>query len=133
MSIETQKMELRSSLKALNYKKSQVACKMAEEVGITGYFFSDALPFDDPRINPSDVEKFQELSNKIYKCTWELDKLEHIDEPERHNARQEVFDFISLLSLEESIDFLRDNGCRNTFDLVEKVMQNPQFIEEAIL
>ena len=133
MSLETDKMELRSSLKALNFKRSRLACRMAESVGITGYFFSDELPFDDPRINPADVEKYHELSDKIYKCTWELDKLDYIDEPERHHARQQVFDFIGLLSLEESVQFLRNNGCLTTLELVEKVIRNPNFIEEAVL
>ncbi len=133
MSLETDKMELRSSLKALNFKRSRLACRMAESVGIRGYFFSDELPFDDPRINPEDVEKYHELSDKIYKVTWELDKLDYIDEPERHNARQQVFDFIGLLSLEESVQFLRNNGCLTTLELVEKVIHNPNFIVEAVL
>ena len=133
MSLETDKMELRSSLKALNFKRSRLACRMAESVGIRGYFFSDDLPFDDPRINPADVEKYQELSAKIYKFTWELDNLDYIDDPERHVARQTCFDFINLLSLDDSIKFLRRVGCLTTTDLVEKLIQNPNLIEEVVL
>lgn len=133
MSIETEKMNLRSTLKALEFKRSRLSCKMANDVGITGYFFSDELPFDDPRLNPKDVEKYQNLSDRIYDATWKLSKLEYINEPERHVARQNCFDFINLLSLEDSVRFLRKVGCLTTTELVEKLIQHPTLIEEVVL
>ena len=133
MSIETEKMNLRSTIKVLDFRKSRLACKMAEDVGITGSFFSDELPFDDPRINQEDVETYQDLSDRLYKATWKYSKLEFIDEPERHVARQTCFDFINLLSLEETIAFLDKAGCYSTLDLVEKLIQNPNLIEETVL
>ena len=72
-------------------------------------------------------------SKKINVATVELDKLDNINEPERYEAKQEVYDFISLLSLEETINFLKEVGCTSTLELVEKVIENPTLIEEAVL
>ena len=133
MSLETEKRNLRSTIKALDYKKSRLACKMAEDIGITGYFFADELPLDDPRIDPADVETYYDLSDRLYNATWKLEKLDFIDEPERHVARQTCFDFINLLSLEETIAFLDKVGCYSTLDLVEELIKNPNLIEETVL
>ena len=133
MSLETDKMNLRSTIKALDFRKSKVACRMAEDIGVTGYFFADELPFDDPRINPADLETYQDLSDRLYDATWKLSRLDFIDEPERHVARQTCFDFINLLSLEETIQFLNKAGCKSTLDLVEKLIRNPNLIEETVL
>ena len=122
MSLETTKMNLRIRIKSLNRKRSKVACKMAEDVGIIGDFFSDELPFDDPRISSVDVEK--------YDATWELDRLDYIDDPELHEARKKTFTFINSLSLEASILFLKSRGCSSTFDLIAKVKVNPSIIPE---
>lgn len=129
MSVETDKMNLRSTLKSLEYEKSRLACKMAEDVGISGYFFSDDLPLDDPRLNASDVARFEFLCDRIYQVSWDLDKLVN---PECHEARQTCFDFINLLGLEEGVKFLRKAQCLNTFELVEKVDKNPNFIQEVL-
>lgn len=130
MSMETTKMNLRSRIKSLNRKRSKVACKMADAVGITGDFFSDELPFDDPRISSVDVEKYDDLCKKIYDATWELDRLEYIDDPKLHEARKKTFTFINSLSLEASLLFLKSRGCSSTFDLIEKVKVNPNIIPE---
>ena len=133
MNIETEKMNLRSTIKALDFRKSRLACKMAEDVGITGSFFADELPFDDSRIDPADVETYHDLSDRLYNATWKLEKLDFIDEPERHVARQTCFDFINLLSLDETIAFLDKAGCCSTLDLVEELIKNPNLIEETVL
>ena len=133
MNIETEKMNLRSTIKALDFRKSRLACKMAEDVGISGYFLSDELPLDDPRINPRDVETYHDLCDRLYNATLKLSRLDNIDEPERHSARQTCFDFINLLSLEETIAFLDKVGCYSTLDLVEKLIRNPDLIEDTVL
>ena len=133
MSLETDKMELRLTIKALTRNQSRLACKMAEDTGITGEFFHDQIDFDAPRINPMDKEKYDIVTKKINVATVELDKLDNINEPERYEAKQEVYDFISLLSLEETINFLKEVGCTSTLELVEKVIENPTLIEEAVL
>lgn len=131
--LETEKMELRSTIKALDFHKSRVACKMAEDLGITGSFLADELPFDDPRINQEDVETYQDLSDRLYNATWKYSKLDFIDEPERAVARQTCFDFINLLSLDETISFLDKVGCYSTSEFIEKLIKNPNLIEETVL
>lgn len=130
-SLETQKMEIRTSLKALDFKRSRVACRMANSLGIVGTFFIDHLPLDDPRLLESDVAELENLQAKIYNLTWKLDALEH--DAARHHARQACFDFINLLSLEESKEFLQKAGCLNTTELIEKLIINPSLIEEVVL
>ena len=127
MSMETQQMELRSKLKALDFKRSQVACKIYESLGGSGYFFIDDLPLDDPRISPVDKDKLMELNSRIYLATWELNKLE--EDSARHFARQKVFDMISLMSIDEAITFLRRHGCLTTLELVEKVVEYPNLLD----
>ena len=129
MSLETEKMNLRSTIKALTYKKDMVALRIAESVGIQGRFLSDELPLDDPRVNTSDKEKFLDLKKRLYNATWKLDKL---DDPKRHEARQTCFDFIRLLSLDETKQFLQAAGCKSTVDFTEKLSKNPNLIEEVV-
>lgn len=129
MSLETQKMELRSKIKSLEYKKSRLACKMARDCGIQGMFFADELDLNDKRIYPNDRIRFQTISEKLYNATWELDKLEQ--GVERANARQKVFDTVNSMPLHEGISLLRKHGCLTTFELVEKVVRNPSLLEDV--
>ncbi len=69
----------------------------------------------------------------MYKSTWKLSKLDFIDEPERAVARQTCFDFINLLSLDETIQFLDKVGCYSTSEFIEKLIKNPNLIEETVL
>lgn len=131
MSLETEKMNLRSTIKALSFKKDRVACRIAESVGITGQFFSDELPLDDHRVAPSDKLEFEDLSTRLYNAVWKLDALEN--DSERHHARQNCYDFVSLLSLDECKTFLELVGCKSTVDLTEKLISNPNLIEEVVL
>lgn len=129
--IETKKMDLQFKIDGLDYKRSQLACDMAERIGIVGLFFIDELPLDDPRIS-NDKEKLLNLEGQIYEATWELDRLEYIDEPERHIARKKCFDFVNVLPIEETDKFLKGLGLTSTTDLIEELIKNPNFIEEAI-
>ena len=131
MSIETQKMELRTSIKALNFKRSRLACQMAELSGITGEFFHDQIPFHE--LDPKTVNEYNTLSDKIYNLGYKLQKLEYLEEPERHAARQQVYDFVNFLTLEENKEFLKKVGCTTNTELVEKVIDNPNLINEVVL
>ena len=95
---ETQKMNLRSTIKALANTQNRLLCKIAEDVGVDGLFSRTQINFDDPRINPNDKHKFEVVSKKLYNATWELDKLE---QPEVHQARQFTYDLMNLLHLEK--------------------------------
>lgn len=128
-SSHTELSELRSNLKAMEFHKSRIACRIAEKQGITGYFFQDQLDLDNPNISAHDKETFLDLKDRIYHTTWEIDKLNN---PERHVARRTAFDFINLLNLEESVNFLRKAGCLTTLELVEKLVENPNFIQEVL-
>lgn len=133
MSLETQKMELRSTLKALNYHRSVVACRIYESLGGTGEFFIDELDLNDPRISDVDKDKLMDLNSRIYINTWELDKLDCINEPERHDARQKVFELVDCMTLDETIMFLQEYGCSSTLDLVEKVIQSPGLLDGVMV
>ena len=130
-SLETRKMNLRLTIKALTRNQSRLACRMAEDVGITGDFFHDQIDLSDYRIDPTDSEKYQIVTRKLNKANVELERLDY--KPARFQARRDAYDFISLLSLEESILFLRKAGCDSTIDLVEKLIDNPNLIEEVVL
>ena len=132
MSYETPIMNAKSKLRALDHRRSRLACKMASKVGIEGPFFVDQLPLDDPRISQY-ADELEKLNGEIYDAAWELDRLENIDEPKRHIARQQCFDFINLLSIEEASEFLRSLGLLTTLELVDALIENPNLIEEAVL
>ena len=130
-SLETQKMNLRLTIKALTKNQSRLACKMANDIGLTGYFFHDQLDLSDSRIDPNDSEKYQIITRKLNKANVELERLDY--EPERFTARRNAYDFLSLLSFDEKILFLKKTGCSSTIDLVEKLIDNPNLIEEVVL
>lgn len=127
---ETQKMNLRSTIKALTNAQDRVLCKIAGDLGFEGVFSRTQINFEDPRINPDDKQKFQIISKKLYNATWELDKLEN---PEVHQARQFTYDLMNLLPLEDAVALLRDAGCNSTLDLVEKLTIKPDLIKELVL
>ena len=127
---ENQKMNLRSTIKALTNTQNRLLCKIAEDVGFEGVFSRTQINFEDPRINPSDKKKFDIVSKKLYNATWELDKLE---QPEVHQARQFTYDLMNLLPLEDAVALLRDAGCNSTLDLVEKLTIKPDLMKELVL
>lgn len=126
--MNTDVANLRSNLKAMRFRKSRLACKIAERQGITGYFFDDQLDLDH-NISDADKAAFLELESSIYQTTWEIEKKEN---PTRWEARRTVFDFVNLLGLEETVAFLRKAGCLTTLELVERVVENPDFIQEVL-
>lgn len=131
MSIETEKMELRTTIKSLNFKRDRVACNIAEILEINGEFFHEDLDLKDPRIPVQLVSELLMLNKKIYTKGNMLLKLEY--EPERYEAKRKAYDFIKLLSLDESKKFLKSVGCLTTIELVEKLIQEPNLIEEVFL
>lgn len=128
MSLETRKMNLRSTIKALEFQKSKLACKMARDLNIQREFFTDELDLDDSRIYPTDKSRYLHICKKLSEATWELDRLEYGSK--RAHAREVVFLYINKLCLDDAISFLRSKGCYSTFDLVEKVMSNPSLLKE---
>ena len=131
MSIETEKDRLRSTVKALDYKCSQLARKMALDVGIRGDFFADELPFQDKRIYPNDRSKYFHLKEKLSKATFELEKLEYGED--MAVARDKTFKFINDCTLKEVLTILDKLGCNDCLELCQRVLQEPNLLEEVIV
>lgn len=130
-SLETQKMELRTAIKALTHKQSKLACSMANDVGITGDFFHDQIPFGDKRINPYVEKRYHVITEKLHDAEDQLEKLEYTSE--RYTARKKVFDFIKDLPVDITISVLRRYGCLTTLELVEKVILYPDLLDEVMV
>lgn len=130
MSLETQKMEARSTIKALTHQKSKVACRIASDLGFTGSFGYEQLDLEDERVHPKDKELFLNLTEKLSQAVWDLEKIEY---PSTWRAHQLAFSFLNSLPLNEAVSFLRENNLRDSFDLCRELEKNPNFILEAIL
>lgn len=100
---------------------------MANDVGITGEFFHDQIPFGDKRINPYVEKQYHSITEKLHDAEDKLEQLEYTNE--RYIARKKVFDFISDLPVDITISVLRRYDCLTTLELVEKVIMYPDLLK----
>lgn len=125
-------MEKKSTLRALNLKRDNLAVEMAERLGLTGFFGLAQINFDDPRIADI-IDDFNEVVSKIGFYSWEVDRLEAIRDGElpRHDARVKVYAFLGGLGNDNATNFLRSHRL-STVTLTEAVLLCPNLLEDMM-
>ena len=125
----TRMMNLKSQIRGLSHQRSVLANRVATDLGFTGDFIMENLPWNDPRVSVSDRVRFQSLNKRIKELVFELDKLEN---PNNADAKRIVFGLINRMSLEESIMFLHKYDCSSTLELVDKLTVNPHLLDGEV-
>ena len=130
--ISSELMEKKSTLRALNLKRENLAVEMAERLGLTGFFGLAQINFDDPRIADL-IDDFNEVVSKIGFYFWEVDRLEAIRDGElpRHNAKVKVYKFLGGLGNDKATNFLKLHHL-TTVSLTEAVLICPTLLDNPI-
>lgn len=125
-------MEKKSTLRALNLKRDNLAVEMATRLGLTGFFGVNQINFDDPRIADI-IDDFNEVVSKIGFYSWEVDRLEAIRDGElpRHNAKIKVYNFLVELGNDRATNFLKLHHL-STVSLTEAVLLYPNLLEDMM-
>ena len=124
----------RSTLKALNRRRDSIAAEIGYRVKdtILSYplWIMDQVNFDDPRL--ADIkDKFFKLEEEISQLTWEVDRLEAIQNGElpRHEAKVKVYTFLREMGDDENqIHFLQTYSLSTT-TLTEAVLICPGLLD----
>ena len=125
----------RSTLKALNRRRDNIAAEIGYRVQdtISSYprWIMDQVNFDDSRI--ADIkDEFFRLEEKISKLTWEVDRLEAIQNEElpRHEAKVKVYQFLRGMGNDKNqIEFLQRYSLSTT-SLTESVLLCPSLLDD---
>lgn len=129
---ESELMDKKSTLRALNLKRDNLAIEMASKLGLTGFFSINQIDFDDPKVSAL-KDDFQEVVSKIGFYSWEVDRLESIRDGElpRHNARVKVYAFLNGLGNDNATNFLKSHRL-STVTLTEAVLLCPNLLEDMM-
>ena len=126
--------DLRSSLSAVNKKADNIANKAANITGILPlqegrrFWCVTEINWDDPRLT--------ELKETYFKCINDAanlrDEIGRLEDGDRYEARKKANLFLCTHfdSFEEEAEWLRSHGL-NTLTLAEKILMNPNFLEEV--
>lgn len=131
-SFDSELMEKKSTLRALNLKRDNLAIEIASKLELTGFFSINQLDFDDPKIKDL-KDDFQEVVSKIGFYSWEVDRLESIRDGElpRHDAMVKVYAFLGGLGNDNATNFLRSHRL-STVTLTEAVLLCPNLLEDMM-
>lgn len=124
----------KSTLRALQRRRDDLAAEIGFRVRdtISSYplWIMDQVDFNDPRLD--DIkDKFFKTEEKLRELTWEVDRLEAIQNGElpRHEAKVKVYDFLGKMSENNVISFLQAYHL-STVTLTEAVLLCPTLLED---
>lgn len=129
---DSELMDKKSTLRALNLKRDNLAIEIASKLELTGFFSINQIDFDDPKVSTL-KDDFQEVVSKIGFYSWEVDRLESIRDGElpRHNARVKVYAFLGGLGNDNATNFLKSHRL-STVTLTEAVLLYPNLLEDMM-
>ena len=123
------------TLRALSRRRDDMAAEIGYRVQdtISSYplWIMEQVNFDDPRL--ADIkDKFFRIEEKISKLTWEVDRLEAIENGElpRHEAKVKVYEFLRGMGEDKNqISFLQTYSLSTT-SLTEAVLICPGLLDD---
>lgn len=134
--------DLKSSQRAIERSIDNYHMEFAKLVGILPlksgrkFWILGELDINDPRINPAQRERYLDLVTKNHNLLEYIGRQEAIrdDDLPRYLARKKANIFLTtnFNSFEEEAQWLQQHGL-NGLTLAEKILENPDFLEEVTL
>ena len=108
-----------------NLKRKQR--RLEKEYEDTKYHFMDLIEHDDiSKISTDDFLSLKELEIEQRQLYWKIHEIEHPED----TATREAYRFLNSMTSSESVDFLIQESL-TTHELIEKIRENPNFLEEV--
>lgn len=129
--------DLRSSYRAVEHKLDSLNMDAASILDILPlqpgrkFWSSTEIDWNDPRLQPL-KGKYDELTEKHRKLSQEIGRREAIrdDDLPRWGAKQVAYDWLHILG-DDGNRWLLDHKL-TTITLTEKILENPNFLEEVV-
>lgn len=130
--------DLKTSYRLLVRKSDDLASEAASRQGLPKngqrFFISGQIDWDNP--NVSDIKpKYFDAVEKAGELNTHIGRLEAIQDNDlpRWEARQKANHFIytNFNTPDETKKWLREHDCITIFDLAEKILVNPDYLEEV--
>ena len=122
--------EMKSSLRALQYKRDKISLEIAETLEVSGFYVLSQLNLNDPRVVTL-RDQLYTVESKMDKLYWDIEEAEAVrdNEYEHYLARKQCSKFLGALGDKAANSFLKQHGL-TTITLVEAVLENPDFLKE---
>lgn len=125
----------KATLRALHNRRDDLAAEIGYRVKdtISSYplWIMDQVNFNDPRLSDIKDDYFK-IEEKIRKLTWEVDRLQAIQDGElpRHEAKVKVYTFLRAMGDDKNqIHFLQSYSL-STVSLTEAVLLCPGLLDD---
>ena len=130
--------DLKSSYRALVRKSDTLASEAAFRQGLPKegqpFFISGQIDWDNPNVSDIKPAYFEaiEKAGELHHIIGRLEASQINDLP-RWEARQKANHFLhsNFVSIDEVKKWLNEHGCITSLDLAEKILENPNYLEEV--
>ena len=129
--------QMKTKLRELQRKRENLAIHVAKTLNLPSIWTLDMVDWNNPEV-AGIKPKINSLEKEINDLSWEIDRQESIKENNMDffNAKIQANNFIknNFTSFDDEVEFYKKNGLiRGMSSFVERIVENPSYLEEVVL
>ena len=129
--------QMKTRLRAMQRKRDTLAIHVAKTLNLPSVWTLEMVDWSNPEVTGIGAE-INTLDSQINELEWTISKQEAMKDGklDYFNAKVKAYDFINrnFNTFEDEVEFFKRNGLvRGLSSLTERIVENPDYLEEVVM